>query len=371
MNELQGSTRRPRFVAAIVTAAIVALVLSGCGDGGTDTPQSGSTETTTAGREVRLIAPNGLRAVLERERRVRAESTATTSTLPPTTTTVPGAPYPVAQTTTTFTDASRSQPARNGAPAQPPRTIRTTIWYPAATAPTAENTTPPTASPGGFPLVVFAHGFDIDAGSYSNLLHDIAMGGYVVAAPDFPGVSTAYPGAPMREDSLNQPADMSFVITSMIALAESPGPLQGAIDPDAVGVNGQSDGGVTAVATGWNTCCQDPRIKAGAIYTGATFAFEGEWFPPGSAPILFVHGTADEVNSYSASTSMFERAQSPKYLLSIDGGTHLEPYVDPPWVTQVAAATVAFFDQYLKLDPSAATRLTTVGTQPGYTLQQG
>ena len=86
---------------------------------------------------------------------------------------------------------------------------------------------------------------------------------------------------------------------------------------------------------------------------------------------MFVHATADEVNSYSASTSMFERAQSPKYLLTIEGGSHLEPYVDPPWVSQVAATTVAFFDQYLKADPTAAQRLTTVGNQPGYALQQG
>jgi fermentation-respiration switch protein FrsA (DUF1100 family) len=86
---------------------------------------------------------------------------------------------------------------------------------------------------------------------------------------------------------------------------------------------------------------------------------------------MFVHGTADEVNGYGASTSMFDRAQSPKYLLSIDGGTHLEPYVDPPWVAQVAAATVAFFDQYLKGDPAAAARLASVGTQAGLSLQQG
>jgi predicted dienelactone hydrolase len=283
----------------------------------------------------------------------------------------PGVPFPVAQTVQTFVDGTRGQPARGGSAAQPSRTIRTTIGYPALAAPTPENPTPSVSPPGRFPLVVFAHGYEIDAASYSTLLHDTAMGGYVVAAPDFPGTSTAYPGGVVREDSLNEPADMSFVITSMLGLAQQAGPLHGGIDPNAVGVNGQSDGGVVATATGWNTCCQDPRIKAGAIYTGATFAFEGEWFPSGSPPIMFVHATADEINPYSASTSMFQRAQSPKYLLTIEGGSHLEPYVDPPWEPQVAAATVAFFDQHLKGDASAAGRLVTVGSQPGYTLQQG
>ncbi len=359
-----------RTAALIVAISLVGALAAACSEGGSGSAPS-SASTTEAGRRVRLIAPNGLRAVLDHERRARRESATTTTTAPPTTTTtLPGAPFPVAQMSATFVDPTRGQPARDGTPAQPSRTIRTTIYYPASVAPTPESPTPPAAA-GKYPLVVFAHGYAIDAGSYAALLHDLAMGGYVVAAPDFPGTSTAYAGGAVREDSLNQPGDISFVITSMQQLAQQPGPLQSAIVPDTVGVSGQSDGGVTATASGWNTCCQDPRIKAGAIYTGATFAFEGEWFPPGSPPVMFVHGTADEVNGYGASTSMFDRAQAPKYLLSIEGGTHLEPYVDPPWVAQVAAATVAFFDQYLKGDPSAAQRLATVGNQPGYTLQQG
>ena len=87
---------------------------------------------------------------------------------------------------------------------------------------------------------------------------------------------------------------------------------------------------------------------------------------------MFVHATADEINDYSASVSMFERAQSPKYLLTIEGGSHLEVYVDPPWEPQIAHAMIAFFDLYLKGDQAAAARLDTVGNQPGFmTLQQG
>jgi hypothetical protein len=67
---------------------------------------------------------------------------------------------------------------------------------------------------------------------------------------------------------------------------------------------------------------------------------------------------------------MFDRAQSPKYMLTIEGGSHLEPYVDPPREPQVVAATVAFFGQYLRGDPNAAARLATVGNQPTCTLQQ-
>jgi predicted dienelactone hydrolase len=301
--------------------------------------------------------------VLRRDR--EASAAGSTTTVPaPTTTTRPPTPYPVAQLQQTFVDPTRSSPARNGHAAASSRTIVTTVYFPAS--PTSP--TPPPVSQ-AFPLVVFAHGYAIDAAAYAPLLEDLASGGYVVAAPDFPGTSTAYPGGAIRSDALQQPGDISFVITSMINLSSAPGPLFGVVDPAAVGDSGQSDGGVTAAAAAYNTCCIDPRIKASAILTGGAFGFEGQWFPPGTPPVMFVHATADEVNPYGASTSMFAQAQSPKYLFTIDGGSHLEVYVDAPWEEHVARAMVAFFDLYLKGDLLAAERLATEGNQPGYSLQ--
>ena len=68
---------------------------------------------------------------------------------------------------------------------------------------------------------------------------------------------------------------------------------------------------------------------------------------------------------------MFAQAQSPKYLMTIEGGDHFQVYVDPPWEPHVAAAMIAFFDQYLKGDPAAAQRLESAANQPGYSLQMG
>jgi predicted dienelactone hydrolase len=248
----------------------------------------------------------------------------------------------------------------------PGRTLVTTIYYPT---PAAAPNSPPLVGP--FPLLVFAHGYAIDAAAYAPLLHDLAAGGYVVAAPDFPGTSTAHPGGAVRSDSLEEPADISFVVTSMIGLSSQPGPLAGLVDPDAIGDAGQSDGGVVAAAAAYNTCCIDPRIKASSILTGGAFGFDGQWFPPGTPPVLFVHATADEINPYGASTSMFAQAPSPKYLFTIEGGSHLEVYVDPPWEEHVAAAMVAFFDVHLKGDNTGADRLATAGTAPGYSLHAG
>jgi alpha-beta hydrolase superfamily lysophospholipase len=340
----------------------LALLVAGCS--GDDTGTGSAATTTEDGRAVRLIAPLGLRRILRDERAARkadpTTTTSTTTTVPaPTTTTRPALPYPVTSLQQTFVDPTRPSPSRDGNGGAPSRTIVTTIYHP---------TTP---EPQPFPLIVFAHGYAIDAAAYAPLLEDLASGGYVVAAPDFPGTSTAYPGSADRSDSLQQPGDISLVITSMIDLSAAPGPLAGTIDPAAVGVSGQSDGGVTAAATAYNTCCIDARIRAATILTGGAFGFDGQWFPPGTPPVVFVHATADEVNPYSASTAMFASAQSPKYLFTIDGGSHLEVYVDPPWEEHVARALVAFFDVYLKDDSSASERLAVEGTQPGYSLQIG
>jgi len=367
--------------AARLTAAAVivgALVTASATTTGVAQSSSTTTSTTGAPRKFPLIAPGGLRPILKRERRAARHAAGTTTTTSPptttapTTTTIPGTatPYPVAEAHRTFVDHSRGTPARGHTGASSSREIATTIYYPSSAPPTAENPRPNPAV-GPFPLIVFAHGYAIDAAAYAPLLRDLAEGGFVVAAPDFPGTSTAYPGAAIRSDSLQQPGDISFVITSVLEISAAPGVLHNVVNPDAVGDSGQSDGGVTAAAAAYNTCCIDPRIKASTILTGGAFGFDGQWFPPGTPPVMFVHATADEVNPYGASTSMFSQAQSPKYLMTIEGGSHLEVYVDPPWMPHVAAAMIAFFDLYLKGDPAAAARLEGAGNQPGYTLQAG
>jgi predicted dienelactone hydrolase len=359
-------------VTVCVLVALCALA-AGCSSGGSADSESKSSGTTTTepGRQFRLIAPQGLRRILNRERQRSSSTSTSTSTTAPVATSAPvPAPIYVARLERTFVDPARSSPARGGNPAANSRTIVTTIYYPTNVQPSSANPTP-VHVPGPLPLIVFAHGYEIDAAAYAPLLEDLAAGGFVVAAPDFPGTSTRYPGGAIRSDSLEEPADISFVITSMISQSSTPGPLLNLVDPAAIGDSGQSDGGVVAAAAAYNTCCIDPRIKASTILTGGAFGFDGQWFPPGTPPVMFVHATADEVNPYSASTSMFAQAQSPKYLLTIEGGSHLEVYVDPPWEEHVANAMVAFFDLYLKGDQSAAARLNTVGNQAGYSLQSG
>jgi alpha-beta hydrolase superfamily lysophospholipase len=347
-----------------------ALLTASCTAPSPSTTSSSAAPTTTGRGQVRLIAAGGLLGLLDRERRSSRRQPATQPTVS-TTTTPAAVPFPMAQTSMTFVDTSRSSVARGETPAPAERTLVTAIYYPATAAPTTQTPAPPPAA-GPFPLIVFAHGYDAQSSMYAPLLEDLARGGYIVAAPEFPGTSSAHPGPANRPDTLQQPADLSFVITSMLAVSTRPGLLHDTIDPNEIGDSGHSDGGVTAAATAYNTCCIDTRIKAAAILTGGAFGFEGQWFPPGTPPVMFVHATADEINPYQASVGMFEQAQTPKYLLTIEGGSHLEVFIDPPWEPPIAQSLVAFYDLYLKHDPNAHTRLHTVANQPGLlTLQEG
>ena len=86
----------------------------------------------------------------------------------------------------------------------------------------------PTRGHAPYPLVVFGHGFALTPHDYAPLLDTWARAGYVVAAPVFPLGNANAPGGPDESDLVNQPGDMSFVITR---LTRARHPLQGLVDP--------------------------------------------------------------------------------------------------------------------------------------------
>ena len=62
---------------------------------------------------------------------------------------------------------------------------------------------------------------------------ELARAGFVVAAPVFPLCSAGAPGGPEESDVINQPGDMSFVISSLLAVSSGGRrrPLAGLVDP--------------------------------------------------------------------------------------------------------------------------------------------
>ena len=98
----------------------------------------------------------------------------------------------------------------------------------------------------------------------------------MVAAPVFPLGNADAPGGPDEADIVNQPRDMSFVITRLLALsAGRQGPLAGLIDARQVAVSGQSDGGETALAMAYDQPYRDDRVRAAIILSGAQIPSPG------------------------------------------------------------------------------------------------
>jgi fermentation-respiration switch protein FrsA (DUF1100 family) len=265
-----------------------------------------------------------------------------------------------------FTDASRLIRLPDGT--TEPRSLLTYVRYPARGNPRATDSPNAPAAIGRFPLVVFGHGFEKTPDLYRRLLQAWAHAGYVVAAPVFPLENANAPGGPDESDLINQPADMRFVVSRMLAVsAARAGPLRGLVDPAHIAVSGQSDGGDTALALAYDSRLRDPRVAAAVILSGAELPGLGGFdFRAGTPPLLATQGTADTVNPPSMTREFFESARPPKYLLSLLGAEHLPPYSDQqPQLAIVQRVTIAFLDAYLKHSARALKRLSSLGHVPG------
>ena len=217
---------------------------------------------------------------------------------------------------------------------------------------------------GPYPLIVFGHGFALTPATYSRLLTSWTRAGYVVAAPLFPRGNANALGGPNESDLLSQPADMSLVITRLLALGARPGTLlHGRIDPGRIGVAGHSDGAVTALAVAYDGRFRDSRIRAAIILSGAEIAGMGA-FPRGGPPLLAMQGTSDPINAPANTRAYYRLAPRPKFLVLLLGASHRAPYTtEEPQLRIVERVTIAFLGHYLKSAPLRP--LLTAARNPG------
>ncbi len=172
-----------------------------------------------------------------------------------------------------------------------PRTLDTTVRYP--------------TTGGPYPLIVFAHGFALTPVTYGVLLSAWARAGYVVAAPWFPLEKANAPGGPKESDLINEPNDISFVISRLLTLnGRLGGVLAGRIDPTKIAVAGHSDGGVAALAVAYGRHLRDRRLRAAIVMSGAELRGMGA-FPRQGPALLAMQGTADTINSPGTTRLVF------------------------------------------------------------------
>ena len=225
-----------------------------------------------------------------------------------------------------FIDHSRTITSPGGR--RIPRPLVTVVRFPAA--------------PGRYPLVVFGHGFALSPADYAPLLNAWATAGFVVAAPVFPLGNRNAPGGPRESDIVNQPRDMRFVITRVLAV------LKRSVDAGRIAVAGHSDGAVTALAVAYGARYRDRRVDAAIVMSGATLAGMGAFAKRGP-PLLATQGTADPINAPANTSAYFAEAPRPKFLLWLEGASHRLPYTtEQPQLGLVERVTIAFLDHYLK-----------------------
>jgi dienelactone hydrolase len=245
------------------------------------------------------------------------------------------------------------------------RFLKVEILYPTLSvkAPAVKVLAAPAYRFGPYPVVVFAHGYDVDPDTYRALLDSWAEAGYVVVAPFFPdtslGAVAAQHGEDAEADIFNQPADVLFVMSQVVKAAEgSPltriGYMHGMMNPARLILAGQSDGGDTIAALMYDHAYAATRasmpvkpLAVALLSAGKFLRAEDVYSAPAGAGALalVVQSLTDACNDPSNSSQLYNMLKGPKWFIALTNATHLGPYVGLGVAASVVEqATVAFFD---------------------------
>ena len=219
-------------------------------------------------------------------------------------------PYAVGQADFIFVDESRPTGESRGVAGNPERTFPTTIWYPQDT-------------DAAHPLIVHSHGILSNRAEMPYLTETLASYGYVVMAADYPLSSGATEGGATGTDVVNQPADVSFLIDSVLALSADEKPFDGNIDQDRIGLSGYSLGGLTTNLATYHVRLRDPRVSAALTIAGLSAMFSPQFFATTDIPYLAIAGTADALLAFQGHAADIPSRVGNASLVAIDGGSHL------------------------------------------------
>jgi hypothetical protein len=318
------STPRRRAALLVVTALVVAAIV--------------------IGRSSR-VHPRSTTPVL-------GASLATTSTAIPaiastTATTTPnGPPWFVRKATFDLYDTSRNSPARGAYPAHAGRALHTTLRWPAS----RQGQLPP----GKRPLIVFAHGYNVSAGTYSAMLDDLTRAGIMVAAFESPGESAALPGPAVEWDLVNGPCDMEFVAASL--KRQVPPALRAALADAPLIVGGHSDGATAAAGAAYASTCSTVAIRAVVALSPNDVPMTGAFRFGRPPPLLAMTGSADEINPAANTLALYQHVPASAWLATIIGGRHLATFTTDPDLHRIDAMIADFVFMIANGDIAARAR---------------
>ena len=254
------------------------------------------------------------------------DTTITTTTTPTSADVLAPGPLGVGVATLFLVDATRPTMPSGPSPGLPRRSLVTEIWYPAAPSAGApalgQRNAALDTSGGKYPLVVYSHGFSDQRTGGGYLGRHLASHGYIVAAPDFPLTHLGVAGGPNGADLVNQPGDVSFIIDTL--LADKPdNRFAGAVDAQRIGLAGLSLGGLTTSLATFHPALHDRRVRAAVTVAGPACRFSEKFYDNADVPLLLLHGDIDAIVAYEENSVYgYGKANAPKYLMTIVGGSH-------------------------------------------------
>jgi len=213
--------------------------------------------------------------------------------------------FAVGSTTLNIVDASRG------------RTLVTEAWYPADSAGRDAR-----LRRGHFPLVLLAHGFCGSRTNYEYLATHLAGWGFLVAAPDFPGLSAGDCGRPGNGvPGVDLPLDLSFLRAQFHSRSGPASRFARSVRGARAGLVGHSFGGYAVFGA---TLIDDalPVVVALAPVSPLTACTQLAPLRP-RRDVMVMGGTADTLVPYDPYiTSLFALLPPPGLVVKITGGTH-------------------------------------------------
>lgn len=207
-------------------------------------------------------------------------------------------------------DETRKTQANNDFAGRDVRVLKGKVWRPEGL-----------QTPG--PLLVYSHGFMSFHQEGQYLTRFLASHGYTVVAVDYPLTNFFAPGKPLISDVVNQPGDVSFLITTMLKRnADKNDALFNTIDPKKIAVAGVSLGGMTSTLVTFHRKVRDPRIAAAISIAGPSTMFTQNFFAGTNVPFMMIAGSGDAILPFEKNAAPIPQKNPGSILVNLKNASH-------------------------------------------------